>query len=364
MDRQFKILVINPGSTSTDVAYYEDDRQISIVSLEHPSDVVLNSEKSFDQYEMRKKAVMDYVASSGIDMHSLSAIMSRGGTGKIDGGAYVIDANLVDKYKSPYIDHISCVSPVIAYSLSQEYGVPAYIYDAVGTDEFEDISRVSGMPELPWPGGSHTLNVKAVARISAENLGKKAEECTFIITHMGGGISTNYYKHGKIVDMAFATMTPITAGYVHIINLIKYCFSGKDDMNTILKKEMGRGGLSAYLGTKDLREVESRIEAGDERAAFYFEAMVYQIAKDIGSIAAAEQGKAERIILTGGLAKSKRLVERLSEYVSFIAPIDVYPGAFEVDALAKGGLRVLRGEEEAKIYIPENYQDPGNFCEL
>ncbi len=361
MAESLKLLVINPGSTSTDVAYYEDDCQISIASLEHPTEVVAASKKSFDQYEMRKKAVMDYVASSGIDMKSLSAIMSRGGTGQIDGGAYVIDENLIAKYKTPYIDHISCVSPVIAYDLSREYGVPAYIYDAVGTDEFADISRVSGMPELPWPGGSHTLNVKAVARKSAAKLGKNPEDCVFIITHMGGGISTNFYSHGCIIDMGFATMTPITAGYVHIMNLIKYCFSGRDDMDTIMKKEMGRGGLYAYLGTKDMREIEKRIENGDEKAAFYFEAMVYQIAKDIGAMAAAEKGKAERIILTGGLAKSKRLIEHLSEYISFIAPIDVYPGAFEVEALAGGGLRVLRGEEEAKIYDPSKYHDPARF---
>ncbi len=359
MAKTYKILVINPGSTSTDVAYYENEKQISLISLEHSTEAVMVAQKAFDQYEMRRKAVMDYVTDSGIQMKDISAIMSRGGTGRIDGGAYLIDENLVEKYKHPYIDHISCVSPVIAFDLGKEYNIPAYIYDATGTDEFADISRVSGMPELPWPGGSHTLNVKAVARKSAEKMGKKPEDCVFIVTHMGGGISTNFYDRGKIVDMGFATMTPITAGYVHIINLIKYCYSGKVDQDTMLKKEMGRGGLYAYLGTKDMREIEKRIEDGDEEAKFYFEAMVYQIAKDIGSMAAAEKGKAERIILTGGLAKSKRLISLLKEYISFLAPIDVYPGAFEVEALAAGGLRVLRGEETARIYDPSQYSNPG-----
>lgn len=356
MAAAYKILVINPGSTSTDIAYYEDDQQVSIVSLNHPVEEIARSKKAFDQYEMRKSAVMDYVASCGVDMNSLSAVMSRGGTGKIDGGAFLIDEALVEKYRSPYIDHISCVSPVIAYDLSREYGVPAYIYDATGTDEFVDVSRVSGMPELPWPGGSHTLNVKAVARMSAQKLGKRTEDCCFIVTHMGGGISTNYYSGGRIIDMMFATMTPHTAGYVHCINLIKYCFSGKESMDAILKKIMGRGGLYAYLGTSDLREIERRIDEGDEKAEFYYGAMIYQIAKDIGAVAAAAKGQAERIILTGGLAKSSRLVEMLKEHISFIAPVDVYPGAFEVEALAAGGLRVLRGEENARVYDPELYK--------
>ena len=347
---EYRIFVINSGSTSLKIALFDNEKK----TLEHDISFTREEVTAFndihDQLPMRRAALRRTLEELKIDVRTFDAVAARGGfLGSVHSGAYGINDKQIEANMNPAGQHAGVLSAILAYDIMREVGIPGYTYDAMSTDEFEPLARVSGHPDIGVMTGGHVLNSKAVARRAAEQLGKRYEECDFVVTHMGGGISTTVHRHGRIINTCRNTMTPERCGALVPIYLIRYCFSGKTQAE-VSKIAIGNGGLAAYLGTNDLREVERRIDAGDQTAAFYFQAMTYQIAQDIGAMSTVLFGHPDGIILTGGMAHSKRLLAQITERVETIAPIFTFPGSFEMEALALGVLRVLRGEEQANDY--------------
>lgn len=353
MEKVYRLFVINPGSTSTRVAYYENDREVKGTKLVHPSQEIAKYRTINDQLPMRRQMVLDYMEEAGI--HELDAIVSRGGGGRpIHCGGYAITPLMAEECSRAPWPHASNLGVMISIDLMERFHVPGFIYDAPLADDFIDLAKVSGLPELPIQrGAGHPLNEKAAGYRVAEKLGGKYSDYNFIICHLGGGITVNAHAKGKIIDSHINAFSPERAGALPMVAFTKKCFSGDWDYDTAFKRQMGGGGLVAYLGTSDVQEVERRIDAGDKDADFYFDAMIYQIAKDIGGMATVMNGQVDRVILTGEIARSQRLVERLRRRVEFIAPVEVVPGAAEMDALVAGALRMLRGQEEIRDYDTE-----------
>ena len=353
MEKVYRLFVINPGSTSTRVAYYENDREVKGTKLVHPSQEIAKYRTINDQLPMRRQMVLDYMKEAGI--HELDAIVSRGGGGRpIHCGGYAITTLMAEECGRAPWPHASNLGVMISIDLMERFHVPGFIYDAPLADDFIDLAKVSGLPELPIQrGAGHPLNEKAAGYRVAEKLGGKYSDYNFIICHLGGGITVNAHAKGKIIDSHINAFSPERAGALPMVAFTKKCFSGDWDYDTAFKRQMGGGGLVAYLGTSDVQEVERRIDAGDKDADFYFDAMIYQIAKDIGGMATVMNGQVDRVILTGEIARSQRLVERLRRRVEFIAPVEVVPGAVEMDALVAGALRMLRGQEEIRDYDTE-----------
>lgn len=350
MEKVYRILVINSGSTSVKIAVYENEKCVVDENISFTKEEVMKYSDIHDQLPMRKERLYKTLDELGIDIYSLDAVAARGGyIGGVQSGAYTINEKQVEANMNPAGQHAGVLSAILAYDIMQKVGIPGWTYDAMTTDEFEPEARVSGHPDIAVMVGGHVLNSKAVGRKAAEMLGKKYEDCNFVVCHMGGGISTTVHKHGRLVNTCRNTMTPERCGGLVPLFLIRYCFSGRTK-EEVLRITSGNGGLAAYLGTNDLREVERRIDAGDKDADFYFRAMTYQIAQDIGSMATVLCGDLDGVILTGGMSHSKRLIEQITERVSFLGRLFVFPGAFEMEALALGALRVLRGEEEAREY--------------
>ncbi len=353
MEKVFKLFVINPGSTSTRVSYYENEKEIHTKKLTHPSDVIAQFKEINDQLLMRKQMVEDYIAEIGIT--ELDAIVSRGGGGRpIRCGGYAITPLMVEECSRAPWPHASNLGVMISISLMEKFNVPGYIYDAPLADDFTELAKLSGLPELPIQrGAGHPLNEKAAGWTIARKMGGEYSDYNFIICHLGGGITVNAHVQGKIIDSHLNAFSPERAGALPMVAFTKKCYSGEWDFHTAMKRQMGGGGLVAYLGTSDVLEVERRIEAGDKDAELYFGAMIYQIAKDIGGMAIVTGGKWDRIILTGEIAHSKRLTDAITDYVKFIAPVEIVPGAVEMKALVEGTLRMLRGEEEIRHYDTE-----------
>ncbi|GHU63762.1 putative butyrate kinase [Clostridia bacterium] len=353
MGKIYKLFVINPGSTSTRVACYENEKEIHSKKIQHPTEVIASFREINDQFDMRKTLVDEYMKEIGIT--DLDVIVSRGGGGRpIQCGGYGITNLMVEECKRAPWPHASNLGVMIAYALMEEYHIPGYIYDAPLADDFIEYAKVSGLPELPIQrGAGHPLNEKAAGHTVAGKLGGRYEDYNFIICHLGGGITVNAHEKGKIIDSHINAFSPERAGALPMIGFTKKCYSGEWTFSECTKRQMGGGGLVAYLGTSDMLEVERRIESGDQEAEFYFGAMIYQIAKDIGGMATVMNGQVDRIILTGEIARSKLLTDGLSERVRFIAPVEIVPGAVEMEALVAGTLRILRGEEEAKDYDNE-----------
>ena len=351
----YKIFVINPGSTSTKVAYYEDDRKVRETSITHPAEELSKYSRAIEQLAMRKNVVLEFMQSIGIT--KLDAAISRGGPLKpLKSGVYRINESMLTDIREGRVraEHISLVGPLIAYELTQKFGGIPMVADPISVDEFEPLARISGIPEIERQALQHTLNIKAVARKVAAKLGKKLDELNLVVTHIGGGISVCPLKKGKIVDTNNAVeegpFSPERSGGLPVTTLVKLCFSGKYSYEWIRRRLVGNGGLMAYLGTNDLREVDRRIEAGDDYARLILEAMAYQIAKEIGAMSTVLYGEVDRIVLTGGGARCERLVNWIVQRVKFIAPVEVYPGEDEISALASAALRALRGEEAILEY--------------
>jgi len=353
------ILAINPGSTSTKVALFKEGKSVLQKNLSHSAEDIGGFEKITDQYEYRQKMVLDWLKEVGIGTDKLSAVVGRGGLLKpMPGGTYkVTDAMIEDLKIGVQGEHASNLGGIIAKGIADAEGIPAFIVDPVAVDEFEDIARISGMPELPRRSLVHALNIKAVGRRAAKDMGKKLEEVNFIIAHLGGGISIAPVRQGRIIDVNNANdggpYSPERAGGVPAGDLVKLCYSGKYTQAEIKKKVVGKAGLVGYLGTNDARDVVKMIEQGNKEAELVFDGMAYQIAKEIGSMATVLCGKVDAIILTGGLAYSELLCSSIIKRIGFIAPVKVYAGEDEMLALAEGAERVLKGEEKAKIYEEE-----------
>jgi butyrate kinase len=352
----YRILTINPGSTSTKIALYENEKPAFEEVIRHSREELAPFHKVYDQYEFRYNLVKQALDKHGIALESLDAVVGRGGPLKpIPSGIYVVNERMREDLRTGVqTDHASNLGGLLAHGLAELVGIPAYIVDPVSVDEFEPLARVTGFPEVQWHSLFHALNLKAVAHRVAKNLGREYNDLNLVMVHLGGGISVGAQRKGRMIDVANPNDTgpfsPERAGSLPTSDLIKMCFSGKYTLEDMKNKLIGNGGLVAHLGTSDGRDVEKRIAAGDEHAALIYEAMAYGVAKEIGAMSTVLQGDVDAIILTGGLAHSQRLVNWLRSRVGFLAPVLVYPGEDELQALAEGGLRVLRGEEEAKIY--------------
>ena len=349
-------LIINPGSTSTKLGVFEDDKLVSEETLRHTTEEIALFDKIVDQIDFRKEMILRFLSDNGIDIEGFDVIVGRGGLLKpIPSGTYAVTDALVQDLKDAVGgEHASNLGGILAKEIADSIGKPSYIVDPVVVDELDDVARISGVPELPRVSIFHALNQKAVAKRYARETGKAYEDLNLIVVHMGGGVSVGAHTGGKVVDVFNAlsgdgAFSPERAGAVPPGALVDMCFSGKYSQAEIKKKLIGGGGYNAYLGTNNAQEVYSR-SLEDDYAKLIFDAFIYQVSKDIGAQAAVLKGKVDQIILTGGIAHGKQVTEGIRERVGFIAPITIYPGEDELLALAEGAIRVLTGEEQAKVY--------------
>jgi butyrate kinase len=353
------ILAVNPGSTSTKVAIFKGEKNILQKNLSHSAEEVAKFARVTDQFEYRQKMILDWMKEIDISTESLSAVVGRGGLLKpMPGGTYkVTDAMIADLKIGIQGEHASNLGGIIAKGIADSEGIPAFIVDPVASDEMDDIARISGMTDIPRRSLVHALNIKAVARGAARDMGKGLADVNFVVAHLGGGISIAPLRKGKIVDASGADdggpFSPERTGGLPVGDLVKLCYSGKYTQSEMKKKILGKSGLVAYLGTNNARDVVKMIESGDKKADLIFDAMAYQIAKEIGAMSTVLMGKIDAIILTGGLAHSELLCERIIRRIGFIAPVKIYAGEDEMQSLAEGALRVLKGEEKMKIYEEE-----------
>ncbi len=306
------ILAINPGSTSTKIALYENDQEIVKETIEHPKSVLEQFNTVIDQFAMRRNAVLKVVQRKNFDLKKLSAVVGRGGIlTPIKSGAYEVNQVMIDRLvHNSLAGHASNLGALIAYEIAQPLGIKSYIYDPVTVDEFEDVARISGLPEISRHSMCHVLNSRAVARKVAHKLNKSYDDLNFIVTHLGGGVSISLHKKGKMVDVIpddEGPFSPERAGRLPCRQLVELCYSGKYDRETVLKRLRGQGGLGAYLGVTSALEVEELINNGDEYARLIYAAMAYQVAKGIGELATVVNGQVDRIVLTGSIAYSKMM---------------------------------------------------------
>ena len=358
MESVLKILVINPGSTSTKIAFYENDRSIFIKNISHSAEELRMYNKISDQYEFRKNIILGTIRENGVALSEISAIVGRGGNMKpVEGGTYRVNSAMIEDLKIGVLgQHASNLGAIIAHSIASELAIISYVVDPVVVDELDEYARISGIPEIIRKSKDHPLNQKAAARLAADELGGKYCDYNFVVAHLGGGVSIGTHNKGKIIDINNALdgdgpFSPERSGGVPAGSLVDMCFSGKYTKEEIKRKITGGGGLAAYLGTNDGREIQKRIGDGDGYAKLIYETMAYQISKEIGAAAAVLKGEVDSVILTGGLAYDNIFVSWIIERVKFIAPVKIYPGENEMDAMAQGLLRVLRGEEDLKVYV-------------
>lgn len=352
-----RILVINPGSTTTKLALYENENPIWLETIAYSSEKLFQFKKISDQLDLRQKDITTVLKQKKFELSTLNAVSARGGPFKpLKGGTYRIgDAVLKDVLEGRVLaEHVSNLGVLLADGIARPLNIAAFFVDPVSVDEFEPVARITGFPELERKSLLHALNIKASARALASELGKNFDRINFLAAHLGGGISICAIRSGRIVDVLNANeegpFSPERAGSLPMGNFTSLCYSGQFTQYEMKRKLISQSGLIAHLGTHDAREVENRIRSGDAKAKLVFQALAYQIAKGIGSLAAVLHGKVDAILLTGGLANSSMLVEWISEKISFLSPVHVYPGEREMEALALGVLRILKGEEREKNY--------------
>ncbi|MGL4452917.1 MAG: butyrate kinase [Sarcina sp.] len=353
----YKLLVINPGSTSTKVAVYEDNKEIFEETLRHQAEEIAKYGEVADQLYFRKGLILDILKSNNFDISTLNAVVGRGGMLKpIEGGTYEVNPMMIEDLRiGVQGPHASNLGGILAKEIADSVNARAFIVDPVVVDELSEIARISGCPDIPRKSKFHALNQKAVAKKFATEVGKNYEDLNLIVVHMGGGVSVGAHKHGRVIDVNNALdgdgpFSPERAGAVPVGDLIKLCFSGKFSEKEVYSKIVGKGGCVAYLGLNDHREVQNRIVGGDKKAEMINDAFVYQICNAIGEKAVVLDGKVDGIILTGGIAYSEMVVDRIKAKTCWISKVTVYPGEDEMLALAQGALRVLNGEEVAKNY--------------
>jgi butyrate kinase len=352
-----KILVINPGSTSTKIAVFDGEKELLNETIRHDSGELAKFDSITDQYDFRASIIQQALENEGISVDDFDGVIGRGGLlHPIPGGIWQVNDRMVEDLRNGVNgQHASNLGGMIARQIAERAGAPSYIADPVVVDELQDLARISGHPELPRKSIFHALNQKAVARHAAEELGKRYEECRFIIAHMGGGISVGAHINGEVVDVNNALngegpFSPERSGTLPAGQLVQLCFSGKYEQKEIMKMLKGQGGFMAYLGTADGREVDERRKSGDTEADLIFSAMAYQVAKEIGALSTVLEGKIDAIVLTGGLAYNESLVDMIKQRISFLGRVFSYPGEGEIEALHEAALRAVRGEETPQVY--------------
>lgn len=350
MSEVFKILVVNPGSTSSKLGLFENERMVAEKKVNHPAEETAKHPQIMDQVDLRRQVMDDFLREHDIKPHTLSAVVGRGGLLKpIPSGTYRVTPPILEDLKSSkYGEHASNLGAVLAHTFTKDFGIPSFIVDPVVVDEYNPLARYTGLKEIPRVPIWHALNVMAVVRQTCQKEGFDLKNENFVVAHIGGGITVSAIERGRCIDVSngleAGPFTPERSGALPTIQLVKLCFSGKYSEAEIKKLLVGRGGLVNHIGTSSLMDVENRINDGDKACQEVFDAMCYQIAKEIGSYVAVLRGKVCRIILTGGGAKCPPLIDNVSSYVKCFAPIHVVPGEDELAALALGALRVLRNE--------------------
>lgn len=356
-----RILAVNPGSTSTKISIFENDEEVWSHKLSHSSaELEPFGNNIFDQYSFRYDEIVSAMEKAGYPVESLDGAVGRGGLVKpIPGGTYIVDQRLLGDLKVGILgQHASNLGGPIAHEIARKAGCKAYIVDPVVVDEMEPIAKYTGNPILTRRSIFHALNQKAVARKAAAELGMEYSQCNFVVVHLGGGISVGAHRKGQVVDVNNALdgdgpFTPERSGGLPAGDLAKLCYSGEFTLDEIKRMIKGNGGIVAYLGTNDMMQVENEVEKGNQHWLDVYRAMAYQISKEIGAMAAVLHGEVHAVIVTGGIAYDRKFVAWIEEATSFIAPMKVYPGEMEMEALALGALRVLQGREKPRIYDPE-----------
>ena len=358
--RSSRVLAINPGTTSTKFGVFTRAGEEMARNIHHGDDEIerFRGRPMLDRLEYRAGKIEAALAEAGFSLNGKEAqrwagVAGRGGLlPPMECGTYLVDETMAEELRRARRgEHASNLGAVLALRFAKAAGVNAYIVDPVTVDEWQPCARFSGSPLVKRTCIGHVLNTKAVAKRHARGLGRRYEEMRMIVAHMGSGVTVSAHRDGRMIDsnsIEEGPFGPDRTGSLPVRALIELCFSGAMTESELDRQVFGDGGLFAYLGTRDLKEVERRIDMGDEEAAGVFEAMIYQIGKEAGAMAAALEGRVDAVLLTGGMAHSKRLVARLCGSIEWIAPIAVYPGEDELRALAEGVFRVLDGEEQEK----------------
>lgn len=354
----YKILVINPGSTSTKVAVYLDKEQQWVESLSHTQQELAPFADIYSQMEFRTELVQKCCESHGDSPADFDAVVGRGGLlPPVHAGAYEVNEYMLDCLKNrPQLHHASNLGAPIAYGMAQKAGVKAYIYDAVAVDEMEEIYRVTGLAGVQRIGRGHNLNMRAAVMNLCEEKGISDKEHNIISVHLGGGISVGMFDHGTIVDMISddeGPFSPERAGGLPVFKLVDYCYDVYETKADMMKQLQRKGGLISHFGTADSREVEKMVADGDEHAKLVYDAMALNVAKNIAKLSVDVSGKIDYIVLTGGIAYSEMFTKAVKERVQFIAPVEIIPGEKEMDSLSQGVLRVLSGVETARTLAEE-----------
>jgi butyrate kinase len=356
MEKTRHILAVNVGSTSTKVAFYRNTERLVQESLAYGAAELAGFKDLREQLPLREAGLRSFIEKNRIDMGQVDLVISRGGLGRpAPAGAYAIDETMCeDLMEGRYGKHPSALGPSMAMGLARQHGMPAVVIDPPSTDEFAPLARVSGLPEIERKSAFHALNQKAAARRAAAALKKRYEEVNLVVAHLGGGITIGAHNRGQVIDcthgLTEGPFSPERAGALPTQDLLD--LAGRVSPKDLSKKLVGQGGLAAYLGTNDAVKVEAAVKQGDAKAEVIYRAMAYQIAKDIGAMAAVLAGEVDGVVLTGGLAHSEMLTGWVGQRVKFIAPVFIFPGEDEMEAMAEGALRILRGEETPRPYRP------------
>lgn len=356
---KYRVLSVNPGSTSTKIAVFDNDEEILSHTLRHDPQDLGKYEDLMDQLDFRIELVKEALEEDGVKINSLDVVVGRGGLVKpVESGIYKINKQMFEDLQNKSLwdkTHASNLGAFIAEAIANEVNVPAYIADPVTVDEMDEIARISGVPEIERQSLFHALNIKSIARKTAKKTGKPLSKSNLIACHMGGGISVAALKEGKVVDVNNALLgmgpfSPQRAGALPLSGLINLCYSGDYTKAELEKKLVKHSGLMGYLGTDDGLKIEKEVENGNRKFKIIMQALAYQVSKEIGACATVLNGNVDAIFITGGLAYDKFLTKWIKERTEFIAPIYIFPGEGEMEALAEAGVRALSGEEIPKEY--------------
>ncbi len=356
----YKVFAINPGSTSTKIALFVDDKKIFSANVDHDASELKKYEEISDQFDYRKETILKEVQKAGQDISDCDAFSGRGG-GLVScaGGTYTVNDKLYEHAREGFtVKHPAILGPQLAKYFADLYGAKAFVVNPPDTDEFIEEARLTGWKGVYRESKIHALNQKEIGIRYAASKGKKYDQMNLIICHIGGGVSVTAHEHGKMIDsndiaQGDGPMAPTRCGCIPVKSVVSECFSGKYSADEMYKRITKTGGLVDHLGTSDAREVCKMMESGNKYAKLVYDSMIYQIGKYAGAMAAVLKGKVDGIVLTGGISHDKYLTDKLTDMIGFIAPVTIIPGEFEMEALAAGAIRVLCGEEKAKEYTGE-----------